>query len=909
MIMCICSMFYLQVRAESVDRNAGVTLRVAFYPLEGFFEYDEDGKEAGYGVELLDKISQYTGMKFEYVRASSWEETKRMLVDGKADLRMPGTKPPTPSDTLVYNDTSIMATYDALLTKNSRDDLYYQDYDKIRTLKIAVSESFYEMDEVQKYLDTVDISLDQIIFCSEYNEAEKMLISGQADALISNIMDMNSDMKLLARFGNAYNYFSMLIGRPEIRELDNALTEIALDEPGYLTTLYSRWYPKRTTVPNTLEETQYLNSVDHITFAFRSNEGYLSRCENGEFYGIYVEMAREICRNLGVEFRAADIDECLAGKDEADVYAGFFFDQNYAEEWNFSITAPINDINYYAIKKREKSFDEKTCRIAVMDKFRYTKEYIYKFYPDAKYVYCDSYEDCLKAVAAGRADMSIINNYIAEYYLNLYQFSDLSASLSGEYSHLYCFAAADHNDVLASLLTKGIHGISVDEMTQIYIRGQEKKPETNFWMAMVYSSPITVACGLFIFLALIFAVVFLFLISGRRRTQNMALTAALSAKSDFLSRMSHDMRTPMNGILGLTTLLMDHDMPEDVREGMAQIQMSGEYLLDLINDTLDMSKIESGHIELHPVPTDVQEITKNTISNARLMADQKGVNLSVGMIQPEKITPVNVMIDRSRVEQIFMNLISNAVKFTPVGGNVYISIERMETADDYIVSRYVVQDTGIGMSKEFLTHLYEPFSQEGRMHTERESGTGLGLSIVKRVVDLMGGDLQVESHMGEGTKFTLVLRFERYHGDITGPSHEPLDEAMLKGRRILVCEDHPLNRQIAQKLLEKKGMVVDCAEDGQLGVDRFRDSDIGCYDAVLMDLRMPVMDGYAATRAIRSLKRKDASVVPIIAMTANAFDEDVKKCLDAGMNAHIAKPIDVELLYRTLAEYIGKRRK
>lgn len=399
-------------------------------------------------------------------------------------------------------------------------------------------------------------------------------------------------------------------------------------------------------------------------------------------------------------------------------------------------------------------------------------------------------------------------------------------------------------------------------------------------------------------------------VSDRKRLQNVenALKveqASSNAKTEFLSTMSHDMRTPMNGILGLVTLMMDRDIPAEIKSDLHQIQLSGKYLLNLINDTLDLNKIAANKLELHPVVIDAHEITENVVANAEVLAKEKGVAFEIKAINPEKITPSILFVDAARVQQICLNLISNAIKFTPAGGMVCVTIERLDTTEDYILNRYQVIDTGIGMSEEFLKHLYEPFMQEGKIATRRDEGTGIGLAIVHRLIELMNGQIEVSSIQGEGTTFTVTLCFPRYKGKTAPKVTVQSNYERLRGIHVLLVEDHPLNRQIAVKLLEKKGMIVDTAENGEMGVRMYQDSEDNFYSVILMDIRMPVMDGLTATKEIRLSGRADAATIPIIAMTANAFDDDVKACMDAGMNDHISKPIDVEKMYRAIVNQLG----
>lgn len=376
-------------------------------------------------------------------------------------------------------------------------------------------------------------------------------------------------------------------------------------------------------------------------------------------------------------------------------------------------------------------------------------------------------------------------------------------------------------------------------------------------------------------------------------------------RTEFFSRMSHDMRTPMNAIIGFSSPeVVDGCGSAQLLEYLSKINSSGKYLLGLINEVLDMTKIDSGRMELEQKPFNSRDFWAPTLSMIDELAAQHGVTF----IKELPDTAGRWLLgDTQRLSQIVVNLLSNAVKFTPPGGSVTLSVTEQAQLDGCLAYQVVVRDTGVGMSREFQEKMYQPFVQE---HTSRD-GTGLGLSIARQLVALMGGRIQCVSAPGKGTTFTVRLTLPLASLRPAPPPAQapaaaaPALAAVLAGKRVLLCEDHPLNQQIACRLLARQNMLVDVAENGQLGVAMFAQSDVGHYDAVLMDIRMPVMDGLHAARAIRALDRPDAGTVPILAMTANAFQEDRDATHEAGMNAHLAKPIEPQTLYRTLAEYLG----
>ena len=385
---------------------------------------------------------------------------------------------------------------------------------------------------------------------------------------------------------------------------------------------------------------------------------------------------------------------------------------------------------------------------------------------------------------------------------------------------------------------------------------------------------------------------------------------ANEAKSEFLSRMSHDMRTPLNGIIGMTYLTQEMSLPDGARENLEKIDRSSKFLLGLINDVLDMTRAESGRIELHPEPYPFPEFIRYFDAVIRPLCAEKGQDLEVAF-HPPQLSEVP-LVDKLRTSQIIFNVLSNAVKYTPEGGRISYDIGEELLPDGRLAFDHVISDNGIGMSEEFQRHLFEPFSQENRNDVSERRGSGLGLAIVKRLADAMGATIEVESKLGAGTTFRLHFVFDAVSAAEAraregGSTTADAGDVDLTGRRVLICEDHPLNQEIARSLLEERGAIADIAEDGAVGLEKIEKSAVGFYDAVLMDVRMPVMDGLETTRAIRRLDRADAKTLPIIAMTADAFEDDVRRCLDAGMDAHVPKPIDPRRLYGELAEALEAR--
>ncbi len=377
----------------------------------------------------------------------------------------------------------------------------------------------------------------------------------------------------------------------------------------------------------------------------------------------------------------------------------------------------------------------------------------------------------------------------------------------------------------------------------------------------------------------------------------LAVEKANNTKTEFLSRMSHDLRTPMNAILGLTELALDDmDNTKKLASYLKDIRISGTYLQGLVTDCLDFEKLSEGKMWLRPVAYDYADFKNNISTILMPLSAEKNVTLSFG----PNITPYRILTDPVRFEQIFINLLSNAIRFSNPGGQVELLLENNTVHGQTLSIDFIVRDYGIGMSKAFMKHMYEPFTQEHADVSAQLQGSGLGLSIVKKIVELMDGTITVKSTQGEGTEFTVHLNMTIADEVDAAQETQPIIAGSLRGRKILLVEDHPLNTVIAKQLLEKRGMIVVCENNGQKGVECFKKSGLHEFDAILMDIRMPVMTGLEAAKAIRALDREDAAHVPILAMTANAFDEDIQKSFEAGMNMHLSKPIESERLYQAI---------
>lgn len=530
-------------------------------------------------------------------------------------------------------------------------------------------------------------------------------------------------------------------------------------------------------------------------------------------------------------------------------------------------------------------------------------------YPEAEILFYDTIEGCLDAVKYGGAGGTLLNGMRTYPLLRQGRYKMLNVSPTSEIAMLG-FGVAGGSAELLNLLNRGV-SLLPDDYVMVNIRTYEQDmyEYTLADFFAEYQFLVIFLLSLIAVLAVAVAVMYVRAARTEKKT-HYVLQRALEqaeegsrAKTNFLFNMSHDIRTPMNAILGFTELLKKNkDKPELVNDYVAKIQSSGDFLLSLINNVLEMARIESGQETLSEEVINVHELVKNirAVFEASLRAKNLILQTKVLVEHPD------AYVDATKVRQIFLNLLSNAVKYTPSGGKIWLEIrEQHSDWQGYGRFQIEVRDTGIGMSEEFLPHIFDEFSRARNTTESKIIGTGLGMPIVKKLVDLMGGSIQVESQVGRGTTFRIVVYFRLAEQQNSEQEENAAGQlADLRDRHILLAEDNDLNAEIAIAILTEMGCQVDRACDGLECVDMLAKAASDYYDLVLMDVQMPNMNGLQATGAIRSMTDEAKAKIPIVAMTANAFEEDRKKCLEAGMNDHLGKPIDVAIMLQVIARYV-----
>ncbi len=649
--------------------------------------------------------------------------------------------------------------------------------------------------------------------------------------------------------------------------------------------------------------------------------------ENGEYQGMTREIFDLVVKKMGISVEYIPIirenqTEAYLSEMGIDLIANYEYKEENAgfPIENAVCSQPYLKLNQvFIVPTNAVITSESVLNVAVTERILFSTDSMRENYPKLKLVTCDTIEECFQKVEQGEADIILANRYRVEPYLMNPKNSGLQMIQARNIDSECCVAAVNggEDDIrLIALIDKAIGQLSEDDINTIVFRETSDNIYRYSAKDFVYQYRY-----LLLVLAMLVCVIVVLVVRAlqtKKRTlqvmvlQNQQLESAMDAansanraKSDFLARMSHEIRTPMNAIIGLTTVAKKTtNEPEKIADYLHKIETSSRILLGIINDVLDMSAIEKEKVKIVEEEFDVENLAHNIVELYQEQCRQKGIDFQMAI---GELSNKLLLGDSLRINQILMNLLSNAVKFTERGEKIFFEVRQKAVTEKVETLRFIVSDTGRGVSKDLLDRLFVPFEQEDDTAAAKHQGSGLGLPITKRLVDLMGGEINVESEKGKGTKFVVDIPFKIPEQKVIEEQREDVTEG-LEGHKVLVAEDIEVNMQVIVLLLEMVGIVVDCAEDGEQAVRTYQNAKAGEYDAILLDINMPKMDGYEAARAIRESGRADAKAVPIFSMTANAFAKDMQEACDAQMNGYIIKPIEAETLYKILQEQFQKKK-
>ena len=1053
----------LPVKAAAETASAKV-VRVGSF--EDTFNYvNEKGARKGYGYELLETLSGYTGWQFEYVTCD-WSDCFEKLKNGEIDIIGGISYTEDRTQEMLFSDEPMGVEKYYLYADLSRADISASDFKTLNGKKIGVLMGTEPEVMLAEWEEKYGLKTEHVNI-SNNEDVKQKLANHEIDCFVSLEESFWAErgISTITRVGESGIYYAINKNRPDIKEeLDDAMR--ALDEavPFYTADLYKRYFSMDYTPILTGEEKAWLRKHGAIRMGFLASDSGVSTFDpaTGEFTGVitdYIQFAADCLGNQELEFQLVGYDSKEAELDalkSGEIDMIFHCDQNpnLAEEYHFACTNTTWTSNLMAVTNKQHFNENNVNRIAVPQNKLSLKKYLAFYYPQWEIVDCDTQEDAARLVKDGQADCFVTGISSENKYSKKYSF--YSVPLVNPVRS--CFAVNSGNRSLLSILNKTIKAMPVNMLAgalAMYKSSARKVTlsdfiKDNFFKVMLISS-IAVAVVLLTILMLLQKARKAEAAARKAASDTQELNAKLQvavekaetanrAKSTFLSNMSHDIRTPMNAIIGFTTLALSNiDDTDRVKDYLGKTLASSNHLLSLINDVLDMSRIESGKIHLEEVEVNLSDVLHDlkTIVSGQIYAKQLELYMDV-----MDVTDEDVYCDKTRLNQILLNLLSNAIKFTPAGGTVSVRVRQLagkvRGCGQY---EFRIKDNGIGMSQEFAQKIFEPFERERTSTVSRIQGTGLGMAITKNIVDMMGGTIEVQTAQGKGTEFTVcvpmraqteqrpvekiteleglkalvvdddfntcdsvtkmlvkvgmraewtlsgkeaVLRARQsiemsdvYHAyiidwrlpDMNGIEvtrqirslHDdtpiiiltaydwsdieveakaagvtafcskpmfmsdlretlmsalgqksadavqgllPEKNADFKGKHILLVEDNELNREIAQEILQEYGFLVDTAENGAVAVEKVSTAAPGSYDLVLMDVQMPIMDGYTATRKIRALDDPARAKLPILAMTANAFDEDRRNALESGMNGFLSKPIVIDDLVQELRKIL-----
>lgn len=921
MIICAALLLSFFTTVNAAEKEAPKkTIRVG--ALGDTFNYvTENGMRKGYSYELLETLAGYTGWNFEYVDCN-WSNCFEKLKNGEVDILGDIAYTEERTDMMLFSDGPMGVEKYYLYADSLSDTISSADFQTLNGKRIGVligakPEAMLTEWELKNELKTIHVNIES------REDALAKLENGEIDCFVS--LDgpfwADKDVSIITRIGKSNIYFAINKDHPEIKkDLELAMRQLEEDRPFYLSDLYKQYFSSDYTPVLSSEEKSWLEEHGAIRMGFLVNDVGASVLDpsNGTVTGAITDYIQYAVESLGKQELAFTLmgydsyeEEIEALKDgEIDMIFHFHQNLNAMEKYHFACTNTTWTYNLIAVTNKPHFNENDEKRVAISKDNMSFREHIEYYYPQWNVLEYDTDKEMIEAVKSGEADFFVTGVTIASKYSR----DPVFYSVPLLYSEKAAFAVNSGNRNLLTILNKTLKAMPNNMLTSSLAMYENNSRKITF-ADYIKHNLLTVSI-VSIVTVLIVMTVILVLLRKARKAEAIATRAAIhtqelneklqvavekaesanNAKSTFLFNMSHDIRTPMNAIIGYANLASRHiDDPERLKRYMNNIQACGQNLLSLLNDVLDLARIENNKTEMEYVISDIGADFETWVMMFLNQAEEKKqtINKTKHLLYPY------VYVDVSHLSEIFINIISNAIKYTNTGGVINCDISQTPGKKngwcDVIIT---VKDNGIGMSDQFLKHIYEPFERERNSTISRIEGSGIGMGIVKRLVELMDGSVDVQSKIGEGSAFTVTIpcKIASKEESIAKRDKGTHDKASLVGARILVVEDNDINAEIATELLEEEGCIIERACNGVECFDMLEKADDLHYAMILMDIQMPVMNGYEATTKIRRMKNQSKAQIPIIAMTANAFTEDKQMALDVGMNDHVSKPIDMNIL-------------
>lgn len=894
------------VQAFADDSSQPVkTVRVGWLVnSEGFQNGTPGERLSGWGYEYLQTLSYYTpGWRYEYV-SGTFTELMDMLEAGEIDLMPNISYSEERAQKLLFSSNPEGTERYYIYAKPDRDDLAKGDPQALQGLTIG-----YNPDVMQTFVGQQWLA-NEGITCT-YKEIDTggalfgALTNGEVDAIIMNDTLSSPDASPMFYVGSSDYYFAVPKSRPDLMDdINAAMSAIARVNPRYIDEVKSNYSAQNSgsSSLNSPERSWLKANNNTITLGYITGKlPYCNEDEDGKMEGSLASLATTLHDKFGitvatVAFSNNEQMTKALSTGTIDVALPLFRDYWLAEQAGVILSNPMGTVSLAAIHSSSNlNSDLKNIACtadAIVNRFE-----LENLFPDAKVTEYPNDNEAREALNKGEASCIIVPSTRLKTIRDTYDIEDFQTQELTDTAQLSCLISRG-KPVLLGIINKGIVNAGESLSASSYSPTSYSAQESDAFR-LLYRNRIVIAAV--IICILLTGIVILVWSLHRAQKEQQKADAANAAKTAFLTRMSHDIRTPLNGILGLIEIeeLKDGDM-QAARESRAKARVAANHLLSLINDILEMGKIEDRKLTLEHAPFNLKELCDDTLVLCKLRASDNGITMQDNSL-PYATGPYMIG-SPTHIRQIIINLLDNSIKYNKHGGSVTFSSKTKPLDDGRALFCFSVSDTGIGMAPEFLKHIYEPFAQEGDDARSKFQGTGMGMPIVKSLIELMGGTIEISSEVGVGSTFNVQIPLDiDKNPQARADTVEGVLDCSLADMNVLLAEDNELNAEIAQTLLESEGIVVTRAADGNEAVDLYVGRPAGSFDAILMDIMMPGMDGYEATRAIRLSEKVDAADIPIIALTANAFAEDAKAAHDAGMNAHLSKPLDFNKLKNILA--------